>query len=418
MKNRLKWLTSPHYKMERFGLMFTGLLLCMCILLGFVVQHKKVVDANTLSDQVQYTQQATMSLSGNTAQVVGVYLDSAQTECFVLLKWDDPSILVSDAAEYRMFVTGSDIYGVYTDLYSKPMGQIYMFGSTGYMGLYLTDSAGFPTQVISIIGRCESTLHIQDNVPTYSDSTFNEYDQFEIYLNPGAAGFEPAAFLDEDRMTLYDIYEGTVIEGQEIGIKETLETDLQKMETLLTQIKQYETRIEGTTFNDDGGRFVVVPDAPLAIRGDQVITDENGVRTFVSVTDLAGGYDVDWRNHTMRDGGYLDSIVPEGTTASKYIATQMSLADIVEREGLAVDDVLWYWSDGTRYTGENITQSSRLDSLAKDIASLKDAWTEYYKLKIDYQITQQEALLLLELNARDVIQTYTINNAENVVTLW
>ena len=413
LNKRFNWLSSPHYKIERFGIMFTGLMLCMCVLMGSVMHHKSVVDANRLGDQVQYTTETTMSLSGNKATVEGIYLDSDQTEAFVLLKWEDPSILVSNANEYRMFVTGVDTRGIYTDLYSHPMGSIYMFGSTGYMGLYLTDAARFPTQVISVIVRCASTMYTQPNVPTYSDSSFNDYDQFEIRFNPGAAGFEPAAFLDEDRMSLYDIYEGTVIAGKEDVIKETLESDLAQMDTTLTQINQFVERIESTT-TENG--FVIVPDAPMPIRGDKIETDENGNKRLVTVTDLAGGFDFDWRNLSLRTG-YLDSVVPEGMTATKWLQLQVDAAEQTATVGINVDKLSWYWSDGTKYTGANKLEQDRLDRIASDIASLKQAWMEYYRLKFDYQITQQYALLQLELNARDVIQSYTINS-DDVVTIW
>ena len=97
-KKRLGWLTGSHYKMERFGVMFTVLFICMAVLMGFIFQHKRALDAVTLSDQVMYTTDVSMSLSGNAATVTGVYLNSDQTECFVMLRWDNPSLLVSDAS--------------------------------------------------------------------------------------------------------------------------------------------------------------------------------------------------------------------------------------------------------------------------------------------------------------------------------
>ena len=111
MKKFFKTLTSSHYKMERFGVMFIALVLCTSVLMGSILRHKSVVDAQTLSDTVSYTSNVSFSLSGNTADVVGVYLDSQQTEAFVLLKFEDVTNLVTDASEYHMYVTGSDING-------------------------------------------------------------------------------------------------------------------------------------------------------------------------------------------------------------------------------------------------------------------------------------------------------------------
>ena len=416
MKKFFKTLTSSHYKMERFGVMFIALVLCTSVLMGSILRHKSVVDAQTLSDTVSYTSNVSFSLSGNTADVVGVYLDSQQTEAFVLLKFEDVTNLVTDASEYHMYVTGSDINGKLCDLSSQPMGSIYMFGSSGYMGLYLTDAAGFPEQVINIIVRCNSVIQTQENVSAYDDPSFNAHDQCSLFINPGASGFTPAAFLDEDRMGLYDIYEGTVVAQQEQDVRDLLDSDLEKMEMYLAQIDQYTSRIESVLID---GASVIVPDAPNIIYVDKVLLDKDGNRYLSTSTHFMGAYVYDWRGGSIREG-YLDDLVPEGSTVSKWMATQSSLAQVNDTKDTfsrSIDSLTWYWTDGSVYTGENALGTSRLSQVANDIVSLKAAWANYYDAKYAYEVIHAQQLLLLELDAEDVVLTYTVNS-EDAVTLW
>ena len=420
-KKRLGWLTGSHYKMERFGVMFTVLFICMAVLMGFIFQHKRALDAVTLSDQVMYTTDVSMSLSGNEATVTGVYLNSDQTECFVMLRWDNPSLLVSDASQYHIFINGADIYGNYETLQSNPLGQVYIFGQTGYMGIYLTDAAGFPAQVIRIIGRCESTLSLMSEIPTYSDSSFNDYDQFQLYFNPGAAGYEPAAFLDEGRLGLFDIYQSVVLEGQEDAVKTQLESDLTQMQSLLAQIEENTRNLKNT---DVEGAHIIVPEAPVDIRGDRIVSNANGELELDTVTVLDGGFDFDWRNLSLQgslDGeGYLDAAMAgadEDMTSSRWLAIQKARGDATINAKKSMDTATWYWSNGEEWTGENPTDLDRISRIGTMIQNIRNAWSQYYQLKIDYQITQPYALLQMEVNAEDVVQSYSVN-ADDVVTCW
>lgn len=415
---RFKWLTGTHYKMERFGIMFCIIMFMMCLLMGSIFQHKRILDANTLGDQVLYTTSVSMSLSGNTATVEGVYIDSEQTEVFILLKWENPSMVVSNAANYELYLCGSDIYGNYEKIQSNPLGQVYMFGSTGYMGIYLTDAAGFPTQVLRLVGRCDKTLTVMSNVPTYADSTFNEFDQFNLYFNPGASGFIPAEFLDADRMGLYDIYQSTVLAGQEEVIKEQLEADLTNMQAVLARIDEYEKNIND--MNYEGARLLI-PDEPVEIRGDRIVEDADGNLELDFVTMLGGGFDLDWRNCSlagaMSGNGYVETVLPEGETSSRWLSSQLLKGTEELRKGMSSTTGTWYWSDGRVYTGENEVGLDTLTNLETNRSNLVKAWSEYYNLKYDYQVMQQYALLQLEVNAMDVVNSYSVK-ADDVVHLW
>ena len=132
-----------------------------------------------------------------------------------------------------------------------------------------------------------------------------------------------------------------------------------------------------------------------------------------------GAHVYDWRGGSIREG-YLDDLVPEGSTVSKWMATQSSLAQVNDTKDTfsrSIDSLTWYWTDGSVYTGENALGTSRLSQVANDIVSLKAAWANYYETKYAYEVTHAQQLLLLELDAEDVVLTYTVNS-EDAVTLW
>lgn len=415
-----KIIASEHYKIERFGVMLGVLLVAFALLMGSIGHHKKVVDTNTLSNQVMYTRAAEFSQSGNKVDVVGVYLDSDQTEAFVMLKFADIANMVTDASKYHMFITGADVNGVYEKPLSNPLGAVYVFGSSGYLGLYITDASGFPEQVLSIILRCDETLTRLPEIPIYPDRSFTDHDQINIFFNPGAADFEPAAFLDEDRMDLFDIYEGTVIAGVEDGIKAQMEADLEAMSDALNSIDTYVKNLKDIKI---GSRRVLVPPAPTLIRGDKIITvnegEENEHLEFVTDTPVAGCFNLDWRNHTLATGGYLSELVPDGKDPLRW-AEQMFAAGKTAASANVLDDkaIEWKYSDGSDiFNDQSELGLQRKEQIKKNTDLLVKAWAEYYRLKVDYQVLQQQALVRLELDSKDVVRSNSICT-DDVVTMW
>ena len=153
LKHHFRWLVSPHYKMERFGVTVLSLTLCMAVLMGSILKHKADMDKETLGNNVIYTNEFTMSLSQNKAQVVDIFSNQAQTKCFILLRFPDMSKVVTDASQYRIFLTGSDMSARQNTPLCNPTATIYMFGVTGYMGIYLVDMAGFQSQILDLVLR-------------------------------------------------------------------------------------------------------------------------------------------------------------------------------------------------------------------------------------------------------------------------
>lgn len=404
IKYHFRWLVSSHYKMERFGVIILSLTLCMTILMGTIVKHKADMDKETLGTNVVYTSDFTMSLSQNQAQVVSIFSNSAQTKCFILLRFPDMSTVVTDASQYQIFLTGSDMSARQHSPLCNPTATIYVFGVTGYMGIYLVDMAGFQSQILDLVLRCNIlTGTMPTDIPTYEDVSFAQYDQGRMYFNPGASGFTTVDFLDNPMMSVGDIYDAVVVQQQEIAIRDKLSQDLENMRSLLSQIEEFKRRV-----SDSG---IIVPIEPVSIRGDEIVTLDDGRLDLKTDYVLQGGYAFDWYNGSVKVG-YLDSIIGYGSTASRYIAAQRKL---VGNDSLDLNSLRWLRADGTDFYSETDTvKSQSYAQIDTNIRNLQAAWQQYYDLKKMYQITDLESLLLLELDTTDMSTNYTVNSSDNI----
>lgn len=404
LKHHFRWLVSSHYKMERFGVTFLALTLCMAVLMGTIVKHKMDMDKETLGTNVIYTSGFTMSLSQNQAQVVNIFSNQSQTKCFILLRFPDMSKVVTDASQYRVFLTGSNMSGGQETPLCNPTATIYMFGVTGYMGIYLVDTAGFQSQILDLVLRCNIlTGAMPTEIPVYEDASFAKYDQGQMYFNPGASGFTTVDFLDSPSMSVSDIYDSVVVQSQEQVIRDKLTTDLDEMRSLLSQIDEFSRRV-----TDSG---IIVPVEPVQIRDDEIQTLEDGRLELKTDYVLQGGYDFDWYNGTVKSG-YLDDIVGFGTTASRYISAQRRL---VGNDRLDFTSLRWLRTDGTDfYSDADTVKSQSYTQIDKNIQDLQSAWQTYYDMKRMYQVTDLESLLLLELDTKDMSTNYTVNSSDNI----
>lgn len=405
IKTKFDLLFSMHYKIERFGIMMFSLVALLAILCGSVIHYNHEQQKIILGNQVMYTTELQFSMSGNTGTVENVYVSSDHTQAFVLVKWEDLSKLVTDVNEYEVFICGSDSNGRYETLLSHPSVGIYSFGASGYMGFYLVDGAGFPEQIINMTVRCNKRIGaIREDIPVYPDKSFNEYDQVKIFFNPGGSQGTVGAFLDENRMGIYDVIEGTIIDGKETELREKLDSDLTQMRDLLAQIDEYSTRLKN--------QGVLVPDAPIQIRGDKVVGADDNL--FLS-TDyvLAGGYTYDWRSGSIQKG-YLDDVIPEKIRPTTYISNMTNAA---KDEVMSVSGLVWHDSNGNVVDMNNPQNLQSVASLTNNINSLTTAWQDYFNLKKTYQTEDLSQLLVLELQVQDMTDNYGIKT-DTTTTLY
>lgn len=410
IKSKFDWLFGSHYKMERFGVMFFALLTAMALVVGSIGIRKAAMDKVTLGDMAVYTTEFTSSLSMNGGQLVNLWVNDSRTQCFILLHWDDMTSVVTDAADYEVYLTGRSPNGRKEALQCAPFGNFYVFGTTGYMGLFLVDMDGFPSQIINCIVRCNRMVNgMPDPVPEYSDASFSTYDQIQFFVNPGGALASTASFLTEGRMSVYDIYEATAAAGQEAQIRASLNDTLKSMQASLDAINEYTYRVK----QDD----IVVPTTPIQIRGDSITQDEAGNYHLNTDYVVQGAYTFDWQNGSIQQG-YLEDVLEEAgyRRADRYIIDQQAKA---QNNTMDLSALRWVYNDGTVFsttTGSGAVMSS-VAQTQKDIQNLTQAWSTYYNLKVSYQTAQLEQLLRLELEISEATSAYTVKT-DGLIMIW
>lgn len=393
-----------HHKMERFGVLFFCLVLAFGVLLTTIVIKKMNDDKVTLGSQVMYTSEFSSSKSGISGTVRNIYCSDDRTKVFILLKFNDLKNMSLDAKNYKIYLAGSDLNRNYQTLLSSPSGGIYMFGSTGYMGIYMVESRGFPEQINRLIVRNLVELNEIEQEATFKDDSFEKYDQFVVYFNPGAADYTTLPCLNEDELDVFSIYADAVTAKSEKKVREELDQSLADMQKQLALIAEYEERLVR-----DG---VAVPERPAAIRDDEIEVAEDGTLSLKTDFVVSGGYDFDWRSGSVKSG-YLASLC-DGKTPVQYLterraegSTQFSTANLS-----------WYDTDGNLIDTSNTSELGFMATIQNDISSVIEAWSNYFQLKQTYQKTQMEELLVLELNSQDVQQNATLNMADNALTVF
>jgi hypothetical protein len=222
------------------------------------MENKKV----NLTEQAIYTKQAAWSLIGQKVDNVRAYRNENFTKAFILLKMD-MSKMSLDAKDYQFFVTGGTGY----KLKNKDMtGSVYVFGNTGYLGLYFTDAAGFEKMLYSIIVRNTSIITAdrvdQEQIDKYSDASFKSHNQIKIFANLAGSDAIVADFLAKDVPDDLEIYADVIASVDEEELRKKLNQTLFDMNNLMSLINEYGEYLQRMK--------IYVPPLPTAIAGDRI----------------------------------------------------------------------------------------------------------------------------------------------------
>ena len=434
---------GPHYAIERFGITFLSLAIAMILLLVTIGINKIKYDTQSLSGMAVYTNSFSMSKTGTAGSVRGVYSNKDHTKVFLLLKYESMDDLPLDANKYELFLTGSDKNMNQSSLKSKPHAMFYLFGSTGYAGVYLYSVEPFPSQIMDLVIRANanfSTGSGSDETTTdSSDTSFTKYNQCRIYFNPGGSYATQVEFLDTDDWTVFDAYEEMVSRPTELVVRATLRNDIKEMLAQRLVITEYMSRVK-----DDG---LLEPEMPVEIANDKFYAispdDESEEHLSYSVNDDAwyskdnvkyntddvhlylttnyvvpSGYDFEWQLCSVHDG-YLKSLTKSDNISDwdKYFNDHIRELETA-KETFNVDDVEFKYADGSLFDG-NMTgdsassENTKVKRISNDISILKNAWSSYYDIKSQYQTSDLLNLLHIESDARDVQNTYTVNTNDD-----
>ena len=409
---------GPHYRMERFSLLFCVMVVGILVTtVSCFVAHVQTQNT-TLGEQAIYSTEFETSKTGVSGKVIDVYSSEDKAKTLLLLKFDDTKVVSTNADNYQMFLTGASVEQNKQTLDGIPSGSIYMFGNTGYMGIYLVNKDGFGPQILDLVVRCNSELQTnasEDVDKEVEDKSFVDYDQFRVYFNPGASKAKHLDCLDGSKApSIKDFYNEAVITPQEDEIHALLETQVNNMRVSLNQIHEYEERLktEGIT----------VPAEPSVIAGDKVITNDDGSYTYKPATVLPGGYDLDWQHKSVTDGfikGLIEKTDSPNMTVDQYFAMMTREADAdASGNQLDTNDIEWQLNDGTLISSLSGGKSSRYTKYMEMCNDLTNAWRTYYNQKVDYQREMLGSLLDLEVSKDSILTSSSVNTSENVLQCY
>ena len=406
-----KFRLDRHHVMERFGVVFLLLvaMLSFTIAMTFIKYRKD--SKETLSSQAIYTTDFTTSRTEIQGSVYGVFTNKQKTKALVMLKFNNIESLSVDAKNYQVFLTGSSPSGAQAVLQSHPVGCIYMFGHTGYMGIYLVDNQGFPSQIINMTIRNNKELSEvdEDSVPVYDDKSFEKYDQMSVYFNPGASGtMESDALNQTEAATPSSIYAEMVAFPMEKEYKQTLNEDLKQMQILIRKIMDYRS----SRFVNDG---IAVPDTPSELKGDSIKEGENGLYYYKTEFQVPGSYDVNWQEDSLQSGGYADKLL-NGMSFSEFFAKKQKEKDESDYTP-SWNGLEWFRKDGSRIVmGDTTLEYEK--AIQSDIEGYRKALDDYYALKTKYMVDDSYNLVLLEANTEGLDSFYTVKQDDDTLYIY
>lgn len=415
----LKKLSDKHYAIERFGLFVSVLIiaLVMSLVSGYTTKLKS--DARGLNDISLYQDRYIYSKSGSEGDIVGVYTNDDKSKLFMMLKAKNPEQLTQDANNYNMYMGAK---GRGNDLANLPVGSIYVYGDTGYMGVYLDNGVPFEKQVSELIIR--NNVEITDtryDVNVDPDPSFKNFDQAQITFNPGARTIKKLRSLNGDNFDPMRAYHTLVFTPKEKELRAQLDADLRDLYLDFSTIMEYRNRLSLLDINDYS---VVMPATPVQIKGDGIKVDEeekgksngNDIKyIFEPEYVFNGGYDFNFRKGSIATG-YIDKLKESNETDLEFLLRKRAEAKNNPDDAI-LKDVEWYLSNGEKldqYLSDQQGLSST-EQVNAAIRNLENSWSKYIADKKKYQVDDLGALLDLEMEYKGIGDNYTVNTDENVL---
>lgn len=413
INNIKKW--HKYHKIEVFGAIVGFFVLILIIDVISISIRVKAENNAFMKNNAIYVSNFTTSLSGKTGNIARIYVNPKKTKCVILLYFDDIENLVTDASKYQVYVKGYDIekgkYAVSTK--NKPVGGYYIFGSTGYSAIYLSDANGFQEQCIECIVRCNELLtnaQLANVEAANRDPSYAQYDQWRIIVNPLGESAKTGDFLDD--FDIVSLYQDAVIDINEESIRNMLTDNINNLNVYMKQIETYRNNLKVLG--------VRVPSLPAYISGDVFSYDENknGEQMMIYTPEyiFEAGVDFDWFRYNLHDKSFIDDIKDPLITDTQFFNKLQNFSN-VDRFTTQKN---WYMSDGTLINRDEVSASqlSNMKSINDNIKKYETVLNQYYTLKKEYQCTNLVNYLILESNMRNTGKYFTSNYSENAVIVW
>ena len=411
------WHNKQHYKIQVFGL---GVLMAVLVfaanLLGIIARDHRLTKEFQAAN-VFYSGDIMTSLSGVQGTMSRVYVNNDKTQAFVVLRMNNMTALSVNAADYEVFLTDCDFEGHVKGTPKKYMdvkADIYVFGYTGCIGVYIESEKPFRSVLERMTLRCNnSATNTSGDVYVNYDVTDSYCDQLHCYFNLGASEAETIDFLEAHVPgTQFDptlIYQQAYVADEEKADRQAILDQYVLLHDLMSDINYYITRLE-----DD--HHVAIGDLPEDVGSDYFtnidVTDADGnvyasYERFIPGTVYPCGTDFDWYRGGVVNGYF--KYVPESRrqdmTFKEYLKTLRS----TEPEPLTTLDQTFYYEDGTELDPENIAYDAEVKAVIKDYYSTLN---KYRNAKAKYQTELLPALLWLEYDSTNAVSFYTVNDTD------
>lgn len=460
-----KYKLGAHHTMERFSGIAIAAMVSGALIMGSSVVFSYQSAQADISDVSQYTQGFTSSRTQQKGVVTGVYTNDTKSRAMVMMKMDRPTEMSTNAEDYYVHVSGikGGPDGAAENVAQPTAGAVYVFGTTGYLGVMLDAPAGFDMQLLNLTVRAKRelspvvTLNEEQRAELGYDDTFVSNDQWRVIVNPAAQQSRYLPELDsEEQPDPRDLYGQTVTVPKEQALRKELDGQLVEMASLLNRIESYEAAMETTTATVRGESNVrlLPPNLPEWIVGDSIdglsgvevreqlaqansleevrqvegMEDKSSMAINIDTiegydmssyvlntpTVIPGGYDFDWRNNTVLEGN-LDKVVPAGVDGYDYI-----MAKTKETAGqVKTGDLDWPLSNGMlmsdfTFSGNDRMAMSDLSGLKNNLAQSYD---RYYMAKSKYQRLMLQQVLALELEMNQVGDNSTMATGDGAVSV-
>ena len=372
------------------------------VLMTFVsIYNKFGLDQQNLSANAIYTSSVTLSRTNQTGTVAGVFVNKDKTRGMVLIQMKDVTKISSKAQDYKVFTTAVNLNQKQEALESVPSGSIYVFGSSGYIGLYFVDNAGFNSQIFKSTVRLEKEfVNVDDSniKEEVAGTSYAKYDQMDIYFNLGASKAVELKALDKENLSVQDLYVEAVGSSIDDEQRAILTEDLKHMSKLKLQIEEMHDRLEQISIDNVG---LVVPELPEEMKSDTFSGEKDDIMMSTDYV-YKGGINFNWQKVQFEDG-YFNAINnsetnPDNLSLARWLVKLKN--DQSGAQNRTTYEHEWIMSDGTsmtQFVNDLGMDNSAVSDMQKQVQNYTSLVTEYLETKYKYQTQDLRNLVALDI---------------------
>lgn len=243
------------------------------------------IQKNKFADTVLYTRSIGTTISKQSGIIPYCFVSDDDRQVFLLARFKDMSKMSVNAKAYTLMCTNVDDHGKSIGTPKESIkGRVYIFASTGYIGIYLyTTNMPFESKLKEIQVCSSSVLGGRGQMNLTDKKALENYDRFGLYINPAGRKAVSADWLNEhtigDAFDMEAIYEQCISRPEEKELRTDLAASVDKLETTMSMIDEYRGRLSNVYNLEVPPRYDYFIDDKVEVAYDYEYlyeTDENG----------------------------------------------------------------------------------------------------------------------------------------------